>query len=190
MALVLFLHGYLSSPQSLKAGQTARWFEQHGAGWQYACPPLSPFADEAMATLESTLEANQGRKVALIGSSMGGFYATWLAERYDLKAVLINPVASAHCLLAEHIGAPLTTSAGDQFVLGPEHIDDFRALEIQQIAVPENYLVLLQTGDEVLDYRLAEEKYQDCQLIIEPGGDHSFQNYPDHLPRIFEFLSA
>ncbi len=92
--------------------------------------------------------------------------------------------------LAEHTDESLMTSAGEQFVLEQEHIEDFRSLEIQQIAKPENHLVLLQTGDEVLDYRLALDKYRDCQLIVERGGDHSFQNYADHLPRIFEFLSA
>lgn len=190
MSLLVFLHGYLGSPRSVKAQHTARWLSEKAPGWQYACPELPPFAEPAMSLLKSIIDASDEDEIGLVGSSMGGFYATWLAQHYGLKAVLINPVTSAHDLLAEHVGVPLSPQSGQKFVLKPEHIEAFRKLQIKQVEKPENYLVLLQTGDEVLDYRLAKQKYRECRLVVEEGGDHSFTGYQNHLPEIFEFLSA
>lgn len=188
MNLLLFIHGYNSSSLSIKARQTDAWLQKNAPDWQFSCPNLSPFPVEAVDQLKTIIDAADDGPVGLVGSSMGGFYATWLVEKYGLKAVLINPAVEPHRSMSRYLGENANYHTGETFVLEPHHMGDFLALDIETLKDPRQYRVLLQTGDEVLDYRQAEKKYKDCHLVVEQGGDHNFQNYTQHLPAIVSFL--
>lgn len=190
MALI-YIHGFNSSPASLKAKQTAGWLSVNAPEIPYICPALSSKPDLAIEQLntliDSTIESSPG-PVGLIGSSMGGYYATWLGEKYGLKAVLVNPAVRPYEFMLGCLGENANYHTGERYILEPKHVDVAKSLEVDSLKNPKNYWVLLQTGDEVLDYRQAEAKYADCDLTIEQGGDHSFQRYEQHLSSIIEFL--
>lgn len=187
MASLLYIHGFNSSPQSHKAIVTGRWLAQHYPKTGFVCPPLSLFPQSAMVSLERTL-AERDEELYLVGSSMGGFYATWLAEKYALKAVLINPAVAPWRGRDYLLGEQVNYHTGERCVFEPHHLQALEAFDVAHLARPEHIKVLLQTGDEVLDYRLAVHKYRACETLVEPGGDHSFQGFERHLPGIMEFF--
>lgn len=186
MALI-YIHGFNSSPASLKAKQTQKWLELETLGIPFECPALSSEPDKAIKQLQVLIH-KLDQPIGLIGSSMGGYYATWLGEEYDLRSVLINPAVRPYDFMTEYLGENANYHTGERYILEQHHIDAVRALDVTSIKTPKNIWVLLQTGDEVLDYHQAETKYAQCSLTIEQGGDHSFQHYERHLPAIIDFL--
>lgn len=187
MATLLYIHGFNSSPQSSKAVATAAWLSLHRPEILFACPFLSPFPRGAMAALEDQI-GNLSGDIYLVGSSMGGFYATWLAEKYPCRAVLINP-AVAPWLGADHLlGEQINYHTGERCRFERTHLEQLRDFEVPQLSRPEDLWVLVQTGDEVLDYRQAVDRYRACHLTVEAGGDHGFQNYERFLPAIMAFF--
>ena len=148
-------------------------------------PGLHPTSAEAMAQAEAIIGREHGA-LTLVGSSLGGYYATWLAEKHDLRAALVNPAVVAPLSLNAYIGTQQNLHTGETFEFTAEHIEQLRALECGTIT-PERYLLLVETGDEVLDYRQAVARYAGCRQEIFPGGDHSFTRFPDLLPQLFEF---
>ena len=183
---ILYLHGFCSSPASWKVRLLAAALEARGLSDRLFCPALSHVPVEAIAQAAAIIEAQHGRPLTLVGSSLGGYYASWLAERYDLRAVLINPAVVAPISLDEFIGTQTNLHTGESFEFTAEHIAQLRGLEAQQIT-PERYLLLVETGDEVLDYRQAVARYAGCRQIVLDGGDHSFTRFPDLLPQLFEY---
>ena len=119
---------------------------------------------------------------------MGGFLSNWLVEQYGGKAVLINPAVAPYSLMADYLGPHVNPYTQERFEVTADHIALLRAMEPESVADATAYKVLLQTGDETLDYRLAEQRYTGSDLCIEEGGDHSFQGFERHLPAIFRFL--
>ena len=189
MATLLYIHGFNSSPQSHKAAATRAWLAAQHPGIAFRCPFLSPYPERAMAQLQEEVAALTG-PFYLAGSSMGGFYATWLAAHHGARAVLINPAVQPWLGRDHLLGPQANHHTGEVAIIEPEHLEQLRAWEVDPLPRPQDFLVLLQTGDEVLDYRLAAEKYRACRLVIEPGGDHSFQNFERHLPAIIDFFRA
>lgn len=185
--VVLYIHGFNSSPASLKARQTEEWLKAQRWLVPFECPALNSEPDVAVAQLEQVIAA-YNEPIGLIGSSMGGYYATWLSEKYNLKSVLINPAVHPYDLMMAYLGENTNYHTGERYILERRHVDLIRTLDVQQIKNPNNIWVLLQTGDEVLDYRQAEAKYAECTLTVESGGDHSFQRYEQHLSAIINFL--
>jgi len=188
MALI-YIHGFNSSPASLKARQTQQWLESQSLPISFECPALSSEPDKAIDQLTLLIESLD-QPVGLIGSSMGGYYATWLGEKYGLKSVLINPAVRPYDFMAEYLGENANYHTGERYILEQRHVDVTRTLDVEHLKTPKNIWVLLQTGDEVLDCRQAEVKYAQCTLNIEQGGDHSFQHYERHLPAIIDFLQS
>ena len=133
--------------------------------------------------------ACQKSRWGLIGSSLGGFYATCLAERNGLKAVVVNPAVQPYLRWREHLGEHRNYYSDTLHTVTEQHVEELRGLDVDELQEPENYLLLAQTGDEVLDYRLAEGLYQMGTCVIQEGGNHSFENYADFLPIIFNFLA-
>jgi len=188
MPMLLYLHGFNSSPQSKKAIQTQQWLQVNSPKIKFYCPQLSPYAFQAMHGLKSLIEQYLPQPIYLIGSSMGGFFATCLAEQYNLRAVLINPAVSPGAGLHNWLGENKNYHTGQCWTFKPEHIDEYLDLDPPQIQRTQNYKLLLQTGDEVLNYRHAQQRYKGCQMVIEEQGDHSFENYQRHLEANHQFL--
>ena len=192
MASILYLHGFLSSPSSLKANQTRAYLLHHYPDTSFICPELANSPAELEAQLQSLLKDHPellfgGLKV--IGSSMGGYLASWLIEQYGGRAVLINPAVTPFELLKDYLGEHENPYTNKRFVLTEDDIEHIRGFYQPQLSHPERYKVLLQTGDEALDYRQAVKHYAAADVYIEEGGDHSFVNYEAHLEGIMAFLN-
>jgi len=184
-ARIIYLHGFCSSPVSWKARLLAEILAAAGLADRFSCPLLSHIPGAAIATVEALLDADDA-PTTLVGSSLGGYYATWLAERRDLNAVLINPAVMAPTLFEGLLGTHANYYSGRRFEFTVEHAEELRALDTPLIT-PSRYLLLVETGDEVLDYRLAVERYAGCRQLVVEGGDHSFTRFPDFVPQIIEF---
>jgi predicted esterase YcpF (UPF0227 family) len=184
--MILYLHGFNSSPQSHKARVLAEYMAARGLADQYACPALPPLASEALAAAESEVARRPGARWCFVGSSLGGFYATHLAEKHDARAVLINPAIDPHLGLRALLGEQKNLHTGEPYQLTEAHLRAWETLAAPRIA-PARYLLLVETGDEVLDYRRAVERYRGARQIVIQGGDHSLQTFPQHLERILAF---
>ena len=182
---ILYLHGFRSSPASWKSRLLNETLSARGQDQHFFCPALSPVPDEAIAQAESIIHAHDG-PLTLVGSSLGGFYATTLAEKHDLRAVLINPAVLAPISLHPFLGTQTNLHTGESFDFTVRHIRQLEALEVAEVH-PERYFLLLETGDEVLDYRDALRRYAGCQQCVFEGGDHSFTHFPDLLPQLLEY---
>ncbi len=189
MSTVIYLHGFLSAPQSKKAQQTAAWLRQHHPDWNFVCPLLSPHTRIAQQTIVATLEKIEGKKF-LIGSSLGGFWSTWALEQgLADKAVLINPAVKPYRRFRLSLGETFQHYySNERYTINNDDLDALEACSLDNPTKLENYWVLLQKEDEILDYRFAEKYYQGCRLLVEEGGDHSFVDYDQHLPAIYQFF--
>lgn len=188
---ILYLHGFNSSPESHKSRALHAYMEAKAMQDRLISPAIPPVPADAMALLVDLYKANQQQgNVAVVGSSLGGFYATCLAERFGCRAVLINPAVRPHLLLAKYLGENVNYYTSDRWMLDESHIDQLREMDVEAITQPERYLVMLQKGDESLDYRQALEKYRDCQIVLEEGGDHSFVGFENHIEHILRFCGV
>lgn len=185
---LIYLHGFLSSPESLKAVQSAEFAAKHYPELNIHIPQLPCYPLEAKAFLQRLMDEVEGQRLGFIGSSLGGFLSTWLVEHYGGRGVLINPAVEPFILLADYLGEQQNPYSKERFVLKPDHMQHLRQMHVPSLADPSRYKVLLQTDDEVLDYRQAANKYAQSDLLVEQGGDHSFIDYQRHLPAIFDFL--
>jgi predicted esterase YcpF (UPF0227 family) len=181
--MIIYLHGFNSSPQSHKAQLMGAYMAERGLASNFACPALPPLASDALGEIERRLP---GTDVCFIGSSLGGFYATYLAEKHAARAVLINPAIEPHVGLRAFIGPQKNLHTGEPYELTEGHLRQWEALYVPQIT-PSRYLLLVETGDEVLDYREAVMRYAGAEQLVIHGGDHSLQSFPQHLPRILQF---
>jgi len=184
--VIIYLHGFISSPASNKARAMRECMQARGLGAGFACPALPDTPEAAVRAIEAEVRSAEGQNITFVGSSLGGFYATWFAERYDRRAVLINPAIRPDLGLAAYLGPQRNLYSGEAFVLTEAHLAGWRRLVVDRID-PERYLLLLETGDEVLDWREAARKYEAARTIIRDGGDHTMQSFPEHLPRILAF---
>lgn len=183
--MLLYLHGFCSSPASWKAKLLAEHMAQRGLAGELACPALPPVPDEAIALAEAIIGRAPG-PVTLAGSSLGGHYATYLAEKHDLRAVLINPAVIDRLAPDRFLGEHANFHTGETFIFTATHAEQLLAQVVAR-PDPERYLLLLETGDEVLDWRHAAERYAGCRQAVLQGGDHSFTKFPEYIPQILEF---
>jgi predicted esterase YcpF (UPF0227 family) len=187
--MIVYLHGFRSSPQSSKAQRLRARMATLGLGDLFWCEQLLPSPRAAIALAERQIAAARatGAPVTVVGSSLGGYYATHLAEKHRLKAVLVNPAVVAHLSLAEFVGTQTNLYTGEAFDFKPEYIEELRAIEVPRISRPQDVLMLAETGDEVLDYREAVAKYAGCRQVVLEGGDHSFTRWDEYLDTVLEF---
>ncbi|HKK06346.1 MAG TPA: YqiA/YcfP family alpha/beta fold hydrolase [Gammaproteobacteria bacterium] len=186
--MIVYLHGFNSSPQSHKAEVLRRHLQSRGCGGALQVPGLSHWPREAVAQAANVIEAHLGKQpICLVGSSLGGYYATWLAERYDLRAVLINPAVRPYRLLTDYLGTQSNPYTGEVYELTREHMAQLRALEVAELSEPRRFLVLLQTGDEVLDYRDALEFYASAHCRVTEGGDHAYRDFETVVEELLRF---
>ena len=182
--MIVYLHGFNSSPQSHKAQVMQRYMEQRGLAARFACPALPPEADEALRIIRRIAKGKP--RLTYVGSSLGGFYATHLVERDGGRAVLLNPAVDPHIGLRGYLGPQRNLYTGTTYELREEHLEQWRQIYEPEIT-PDRYLLLVETGDEVLDYRRAVERYAGAQQVVVLGGDHSLRSFPEQLPRILKF---
>ncbi len=189
MPTLVYVHGFLSSPGSHKALLTKRWLSEQRPSVNYCCPYLSPYPTEAKAQLHALMSSLKGEHIGFIGSSLGGFWSTWLVENYGHKAVLINPSVRPYELIGRIEGLPQHNFyTQDSYVMTAEHAREYKEAYQPQLKNQEAYWLMVQTGDETLDYRLAVERYQGCRQRVVEGGDHSFQGFEHQLEDILSFL--
>ncbi|MBS4097277.1 MAG: esterase [Sulfuricella sp.] len=184
--MILYLHGLNSSPVSHKARLLAARMADLGLADQLRIPALHHDPAQAMADVERLL-ADAAQPVTLLGSSLGGFYATWLAEKHGLKAVLVNPAVEAPQLARNLLGPQKNYYSGAEWLLTETHAAALDSLEVGAITRPERYLLLLESGDEVLDWRRAVEKFRDARQIVVEGGDHGFASFATQVDTILRF---
>ena len=187
---LLYLHGFRSSPQSTKGKTMAALVADRHPAVTWWCPQLPPSPREAMALLADGLAAWPHETMAVIGSSLGGFYATAVAERFGCKAVLLNPAVFPARDLASHIGEQTAWHDPDQhFFFAPRFVEELRALEGGPLTRPANYLAVIAKGDEVLNWREMTARYAGAQIRLLESGDHALSDFDAQLPVILDFLS-
>ncbi len=184
---ILIIHGFNSSPQSMKAVLTKTFIGKNYPAIEVICPQLISNPAAAIAQLCQIIDAEPNTEWYLIGSSLGGFYATYLAEKYNILAVLINPAVTPYTLLQEYIGEQVNPHSGEIYQVTKQHMQQLISIDAK-ISQQKMFFVMVQTGDEVLDYQQAVEKYQHCRLTVQQGGDHSFINFANMLPEIVDFF--
>ena len=187
---LLYLHGFRSSPQSTKARLMAARVARDHASVTWWCPQLPPSPHEAADLIEHGTAAWPRESMAVIGSSLGGFYATWLAETRNCKAVMLNPAVHAARDLARYVGEHTSWhNPAEKFVFKAAYVDELHALERQRLARPENYLAIIAKGDEVLSWREMTAQYSGAAIHLLEGSDHAISEFEDYLPEVLAFLN-
>jgi uncharacterized protein len=188
---LLYLHGFRSSPQSVKARRMAARVAQCWPRLHWWCPQLPPSPQMAANLIQEGTALWPADTMAVVGSSLGGFYATWLAQRRGCRAVLINPAVDPARDLTRHIGEQSSWhDPAERFFFEPHFVQELRALEVGPLTRPERLLAVIATGDEVLDWREMQARYAGAQQRIVPGSDHALSDFDDHLPAILGFLGS
>jgi predicted esterase YcpF (UPF0227 family) len=186
---LLYLHGFRSSPQSAKARQLGNWMAAHRPDVSWWCPQLPPSPRGAWTLIEQGVAGWPRAGMAVVGSSLGGFYATAVAEATGCRAVVINPAVDPARDLARHIGEQSMFHAPqERFYFRRDFIDELRALTVPLVSLPERYLAMIAKGDELLDWREMAARYPGAAMVLLEGGDHAFSDFDTHLPRLLHFL--
>lgn len=188
--LILYIHGFNSSPRSVKAAQMVEYCRAERPDITVMVPQLPCFPQPAAEQLAQIVEQHREQyQIGLVGSSLGGYFATWLNQRYGCKAVVVNPAVRPYELLVDYLGEQVNPYTQERYLLTEEHIDDLKTLDVAVIERPEDFWLLQQMEDEVLDYRQAVGKYSQSKQIVEEGGDHSFVGFDRYLAEIIKFLA-
>jgi len=184
----IYLHGFRSSPASAKATRFAAAVAALPPAVRPALvvPELAERPARAMAAVDAVV-CNAPAPVCMVGSSLGGFYATVAAERHGVRAALINPAVRPDEDLRAHVGVQTNLHTGAPFEVTAAHFDELRAMRVDRISRPDRYFLLVQTGDEVLDYRQALAFYAGAWQFVQGGGDHAFTGFEAQIPAILAF---
>ena len=185
--MIVYLHGFNSSPASTKSAQLRVRLAALGREREFACPTLPHWPAEAMAMLEKLVLAANPAEVTLVGSSLGGFYATWLTERYGVRSVLLNPAIAPDEGLRAWLGPQRNLYTDEEYQLTERHLEQMTALKVAKPAKTDRYLLLHTTGDELLDWRIAVDHFAGCRQIVVQGSDHGFREFENYLDIVLEF---
>ena len=188
--MLIYVHGFNSSPASTKARQLGARLESMGRGSEFSCPALPDRPAAAIAVLERELRRSTPDAITLVGSSLGGYYSTWLAEKYGVRAVLVNPAITPHEGLQAYLGVQKNLYTGESYVLTQTHLDEMAALFVPRPTKLPLYYLMVTTGDEVLDYREAVAKYTGAKQLVIQGSDHGFADFERHLDSVLSFAGV
>ncbi|MFC5551598.1 YqiA/YcfP family alpha/beta fold hydrolase [Massilia aerilata] len=186
---LLYLHGFRSSPKSFKARVVHQRMAQRGRANALICPQLPASPKAAMELVLNLVDRYQDN-LAIVGSSLGGFYATWLAERFGCRAALINPSVDPLKNLAQHVGVTTAWHSDEPFEFKQEYIAELADLKVAHITRPERYFLLAATGDEVLDYRDMVVHYAGARQHVIQGGDHAVSEFEQYVDEVLDFCTG
>jgi predicted esterase YcpF (UPF0227 family) len=187
--MILYIHGFNSSPASHKSHQLQDRLAETGRAQEFSCPALPHRPQEAMAILKDLVATAGVQDVTLVGSSLGGFYSTWLTEKMGCRSVLVNPAITPHEGLRGYLGPQKNLYTGQEYELTEEHLAQLEAFYIAEPVRMEDYLLIHTTGDELLDWRVAVERYRGCRQIVVDGSDHGFSEFGDYVDCVLEFAA-
>lgn len=183
--MIIYIHGFGSSGKGMKAKILKEEFKDEN----FIAPSLSYVPELAIETLKELITAfSKSEKVYLIGSSLGGYYSIYLADHFNIPAVLINPSTKPTVTLKKVLGQPQNFYDGASYEWNKNHLKMLEQYEVKTIK-PELYMLLTQKGDETLDYKEAVKKLDGCKSFVEDGGSHSFNNIQRHIQNIREFFN-
>lgn len=187
---LLYLHGFRSSPQSNKSRQMAEHMALAHPKVRWWCPQLPPSPRDAAALIAEGIANWPRQSMAVVGSSLGGYYASWVAQLARCKSVMINPAVNPARDLEQCVGEQTAWhNPEDRFFFKPEYISELRQLDTRQLSAAAPEMVLIAQGDEVLDWREMSERYPHALQLVQEGGDHALSNFEEYLPRVKEFLA-
>ncbi len=190
--LVVYLHGFRSSPNSSKAvmtGAAIKAISTSQNSYEWYCPQLLASPKTSMSMVTDHIEKSKLDRLLVIGSSLGGFYANYLAEKYHCKAVVLNPAVRAARELAPHVGMMTAYDSDEPFDFRPEYIDELLALQVDGITTPSRYFLIAAKGDELLDWKEMVDFYKGAKQLVLDGSDHGIADYAEHLPEVIRFIS-
>jgi predicted esterase YcpF (UPF0227 family) len=185
--MILYLHGFRSSPQSFKARLIGQRLQALGLGAEYHCPQLPASPREAIALARRLMQPFAPEEVTLIGSSLGGYYATWLAEESGCRAALLNPAVKPPRELEKYVGVTTAYHSDERFEFKREYVDELKALAVDRITLPQRYFLLAATGDEVLDWREMVGHYPQALHHVIEGSDHGISEFDLYVDRVLAF---
>ncbi|RZJ08754.1 MAG: esterase [Acidovorax sp.] len=187
---LLYLHGFRSSPQAAKARQMAAHVARHHPGVTFWCPQLPPSPQAAMALVAQGIADWSGEAMGVVGSSLGGFYASWVAQHKSCASVMLNPAVHPARDLTRYIGEQTTWhDPAERFYFRPEYIDELQALDTSARPPAAREMAIIAKGDEVLDWREMVARYTAARVVLLEGGEHALLNFEEHLPAVAEFLA-
>ena len=186
--MIIYIHGFGSSGEASKAKMLRAYCQENKI--RFIAPSLPTIPDLAIKTLSELIESYQDNEpVHLMGSSLGGYYSLYLSDKYNLKAVLINPAINAPETLKRAIGHGVSYYDNSTYEWNESHLDMLESYEIEEPNL-DNLLVLLQKGDKVLDYEEAQDVLEGAKMVVEEGGNHSFEGLDRHLESIKRFFGV
>lgn len=185
--MILYLHGFRSSPLSFKARLLGERLRELGHGDEYVCPQLPASPRQAIALAQQLMQVVPAQELTLIGSSLGGYYATWLAEQAGCRAVLLNPAVKPPRDLERYVGVTTAYHTGESFEFKREYIAELQSLAVPRITRPERYFLIAATGDEVLDWRDMVAHYPSARQHVIQGSDHGLSDFADHIDDVLAF---
>ncbi|MBU3639234.1 YqiA/YcfP family alpha/beta fold hydrolase [Polynucleobacter sp. AP-RePozz3-80-G7] len=191
--LVVYLHGFRSSPRSSKAvltGDAIKALSTANNPMEWYCPQLLASPKDSMDMVIRHIEASAHDRLVVIGSSLGGYYTNYLAEKFGCKAVALNPAVRAPKELAPHVGMLTSYDTNEPYDFRPEYIDELKALQVESISNPSRYFLIAAKGDELLDWQEMVDFYRGSEQLVLDGGDHGISDYPDHLLKVLNFIAS
>jgi predicted esterase YcpF (UPF0227 family) len=187
---IVYLHGFISSPQSKKAVMLGDYLRNVVTGIRYEVPELHHRPARAIDEVAAACADIPAADLTLVGSSLGGFYATVMAERLGCRAALLNPAVRPHLHFDRYLGPQRNCYTGESFELTQEHIDELRTLQPERITDPARYWLFVETGDVVLDYREASAFYAGALQTVVRGGDHTLVSFPEQVPELVDWARS
>ena len=189
--LLVYLHGFRSSPNSSKAvmtGEAVRALSTADNAYEWYCPQLLASPRESMDMVTAYIDQSKADRIVIIGSSLGGFYTNYLAEKYQCKGVVLNPAVFAARELEPHVGLMTAYDSDEPFDFKSQYIDELKSLQVAFITKPERYFLIAAKGDELLDWQEMVAFYEGAKQLVLEGSDHGIADYANHLPLVLDFI--
>lgn len=186
---LLYLHGFRSSPKSTKARMVAARIAAQYPEVTWWCPQLPPSPRAAMDLVMGGIASWPRGRMGVIGSSLGGFYATYVAQACDCRAALLNPAVDPARDLGKYVGEQSAWhDPNERFYFEPRFVDELRALDAGELRHPANFFAVIAKGDEVLDWREMTARYSNCRMRLLEGSDHALSDFEAHIDEVLAFL--